>query len=274
MLTYSQGSYLFEPDSILVQNKQLPAVLLVGTFHFAYYNLDAHKIDSSEQMDILNVQKQKELKELLDYIALFKPNKIAIEASPGWNAPLKYKQYKKEQRTSERNEIYQVAFRLMDKFHLDTVYPMNAGTIVGDLVKSKDSLLFKPYVDSIYKDWDFNNEDEAYLRYNKLDEYGDNLANKVSLLDYFKYLNADKTLKRAWGAYLTGDFKLDKYRGADALAMHFYVRNLRIFRNIQQISSSSSDRILVLFGVDHMSVLKQLFESSPEYKLIPFNNLR
>ena len=177
--TYSQSTYLFEPDSILVQNKQLPAVLLVGTFHFAYYNLDVHKVDPSKQMDILSVQKQKELQELLAYIALFKPNKIAMEANPGWNALLKYKQYKQEQRSSEKDEIHQVAFRLMDKFHLDTVYSVNAGTIVGDLLRSKDSLQFKPYLDSIYEDWDFNSNDAAYLRYNKLDEYEDKLSKEA-----------------------------------------------------------------------------------------------
>ena len=66
-------------DDFLIPNKDsLPRVLLVGTFHFEYYNLDIHKVDKDKQIDILSDQKQKELKELLDYISLFKPDRKSV----------------------------------------------------------------------------------------------------------------------------------------------------------------------------------------------------
>jgi hypothetical protein len=54
--------------------------------------------------------------------------------------------------------------------------------------------------------------------------------------------------------------------------MYWYSRNLRIFRNIQNISTPE-DRVMVLFGAGHMSILKNLFECSPEYDLLKFNGL-
>jgi len=87
-------------------------------------------------------------------------------------------------------------------------------------------------------------------------------------------MNSEKVLNRGFGAYLIGDFKLGNTRGADALAMHWYSRNLRIFRHIQQITTSPDDRILVLYGSGHIQLLNQLFECSPEYNYIKFNELK
>jgi hypothetical protein len=129
-------------------------------------------------------------------------------------------------------------------------------------------------MDSIYKDWDFRSDDPVSNLYKTWYGYKDQLALTMPLLDYFKYSNSDKVLNRGYGAYLAGDFKLGNTRGADALAMHWYSRNLRIFRNLQQITTSPEDRVLVLFGSGHIQILKQLFECSPEFRLIKFNDLR
>ena len=93
------------------------------------------------------------------------------------------------------------------------------------------------------------------------------------MLEYFKHMNSDKILSRGYGAYLIGDFKLENNRGADALSLYWYNRNLRIYRNIQRITDSQEDRILVVFGSGHIQILKQLVESSPEYQLVKFNEL-
>ncbi len=78
----------------------------------------------------------------------------------------------------------------------------------------------------------------------------------------------------SYGGYLIGDFKLGDFRGADALAMYWYDRNLRIFRNIQRVTISPNDRILVLFGAGHIEILDQLLRSSSEYNYIRFNDLK
>lgn len=265
---------MFDPDSILVGGRPLPKVFLVGSFHFSYYNLDAHKTEEEEQVDILSAQKQLEMQELMAYIYKFKPNKIAVESGPITGYLMRrYEDYRNGLVPLKSDETEQIGFRVMEHFNLDTIYGVNDWPLVYDLYDSKDSLTFRPVLDSIYDNWDFKNDDEMSKRYSEYYDYDDKLALKISLLDFFKYMNSDKALARGYGAYLTGDFKLGDKRGADALAMHWYSRNLRIFRHLQQITTSPEDRILVLFGAGHIQILKQLFESSPEYELVKFGDL-
>lgn len=261
-----------DPDAILVGSRQQPAVFLVGTFHFAYYNFDAHKTDPGKQVDILSPGRQQELQELLAYIKKFKPTKIAVEAGRNnGNLMNKYRSYKNGKPLG-KDEIEQIAFRLLDAFKLDTLYGVDDRTLQNDLYNSKDSLQFRPVLDSIYTDWDFMSDDPISNLYKQYYKSNDSLALTMSLLNYFKYSNTDKNLDRGFGAYLIGDFNLGDTRGADALAMHWYSRNLRIYRHIQQIAKPA-DRILILFGRGHIEILKHLFQCSPEFKLIKFGEL-
>lgn len=278
LLFYSTSGVIAQvtnPDDILVGKRKQPSVLFVGTFHFAYYNLDAHKIDKDKQIDILSEQKQKELAELLDYISKFKPTKIAIEAGSNTGYLMhRYREWKSDKRKLSKDEIEQIGFRLLDRFKLDTLYGINDQPLLYDLYDGRDSNTFRPVLDTIYNDWDFQSEDVISKLYTEYYNNNDELNKNMSLLNYFKYANSDKSLNRGFGAYLVGDFKLGNTRGADALAMHWYSRNLRIFRHLQQITNSPDDRILVLFGKGHVEILKHLVECSPEYKLVKFGDLK
>lgn len=265
---------LFDPDQILVQAEdKTPEVLLVGSFHFAYYGLDAHVTKEEDQVNVLSEKRQAEMKELVEYIAQFKPTKIAVEGGRNSGYIIRrYEKFLKKPHKNRANEVDQIAFPLMKQFGLDTLYGVNSYGLSRDFYRHPDSAVLVPLMDSIYKDWDFNNTNKMSERYNKLYDKDDELALNNNLLDYFKHMNADKIIDRDWGAYLVGDFKNGSYEGADALAMHWYSRNLRIMRNIQNITEPG-DRILVIFGAGHMSILKYLFQCSPEYKLIKFNDL-
>ncbi|WP_126972513.1 DUF5694 domain-containing protein [Gynurincola endophyticus] len=269
-----KAQHIADPDSILIGNRKQPTVLLVGTFHFAYYNLDAHKTTKDRQVDVMNNERQLQINELIDYIARFKPTKIAVEAGRNTGYLMrKYDAYKEGSRQLAKDEIEQIGFRLMKRFHLDTIYGTNDQPLVHSLANSKDSLLLRPILDSIYKDWDFRNNDTITQLYYRYFNYVDEMKLKTPLLDIFRYQNSDKVLNRGYGINLVGDFTLGDTRGADALAMHWYSRNLRIYRHIQQIATSPDDRILVLYGQGHIQILKQLFECSPEFQLIKFNDL-
>jgi hypothetical protein len=264
-----------DPDEILVGDRKQPAILLVGSFHFAYYNFDAHKTDKSKQVDILSSRKQEEVKELISYLAKFKPTRIAVEADANTGFLLRrYERWKKGERSLDKDEIEQIGFRLMDQFNLDTIYGVNDGPMLFDLYNTKDSNTFRPVLDSIYADWDFSSNDPLSQIYSTYYKSNDALALEMSLLEYFKYTNTDKILDRGFGSYLTGDFTLGDTRGADALAMHWYSRNLRIYRHIQQIATSPEDLILVIYGRGHVEILKHLFHCSPEFRLIKFNDLQ
>ncbi len=264
-----------DPDSILVGNKQLPKVLLVGTFHFSYPNLDAHVTEEADQVNILSDKRQKELKDLLAYIAQFKPTKIVVEAGRNTGYLMrKYERWQNGTRPLKAGEVEQIGFRLMEQFNLDTIYGCDALSLRHRMYAEQDTATFRPFVRKLYKDFDWSDPtDPLDAKYDEWYDYDDKLAVKTNLLDYFKYMNSQKVLERSHGAYLIGDFKLDDERGADVLAMYWYSRNLRTFRKIQAIQPTSEDRVLVLFGAGHIPILQHLFQASPEFDLVPFNSL-
>jgi len=248
--------------------KERAKVLVVGTFHFDYPNLDAIKTSDEDKIDVLKEPKKSEVTELVNYIKTFNPNKIAIEAFDGWHATEKLKTYKAGGHRDERDERFQLAMRIANELELDTLYSIDAGNMAEDLEKIDSS-----YTNALFKDFDFQSDD-PYLEYVK-DWIGqeDKLIPKVNLLDYFKHINSKESHQYGYGAYLVGDFKLDNQRGADILASWWYNRNLRIFRKLQEITESPNDRILVIFGNGHAAILRQLLEASPEYEFVEFDSL-
>lgn len=272
IMTRAQINY--HPDQVLLDGQQRAKVMVMGTFHFAYYNLDAHKTDPSLQVDILSPQKQDEMKVLINYISQFKPNKIVVESGPNTGYLMhQYSEYLAGRAQLNKNEIQQVGFRLMEKFGLDTIYGADAIPVMWELYDGPDSICMRPIFDTMYHEWDFQSDEYWSTQYDQYYVWDDSLSLQMDLLSYFQYMNKRDVLERGFGAYLVGDFNLGDQRGADALSMHWYNRNLRIYRNIQQIADSPDDRILVIFGQGHACILDYLFRCSPEFDYIPFNEL-
>jgi Family of unknown function (DUF5694) len=239
--------------------KERAKVLVVGTFHFDYPNLDVNKTDDKDKIDVLTAPKKAEVTELVNYIKKFKPTKIAIEAMPNWKANEKLRKYKNGELRDKRDERYQLAMRIASELKIDTLFSVDDNSFDEDLTKI-DSVYFQ----KLFKDFDFQNTDKYNQMYTDLFSYYDKLPAKMNLLKYMKIINSEENHKLGYGAYLVGDFKLDNHRGADILSIWWYNRNLRIFRKLQEITESPKDRILVIFGNGHASILRQLLECSPE----------
>ncbi|KPE51372.1 DUF5694 domain-containing protein [Chryseobacterium indologenes] len=247
-------------------------VLVVGTFHFDYPNLDAHKTLKEDQIDVLSPKTSKEVTELVNYIKKFKPTKIAIEAWPEWNANQKLKEYSEGKHRNQRDERYQLAMRIASDLKIRELYSVDAGSVQDDLMEKlgkTDSVYFK----NLLKDYDFKSDDpvsQSFTAFYKSSEP----KNFKSLLDNFMYMNSKEYHQYGYGAYLSGDFKLRQYDGADMLALYWYNRNLRMFRNIQNIPHNTEDRILVIAGNGHAAVFRQLFTYSAEYDFVEFSSLK
>jgi Family of unknown function (DUF5694) len=246
-------------------------VLVVGSFHFDYPNLDAHKTGKEDQVDVLDPKTAKEVTELVEYIKKFKPTKIAIEARPKWNANQKLKEYNEGKFRDKRDERYQLAMRIASELKIKELFSIDAGSILDDLEK-KFGKQDSAYFNALSKDYDFQSNDIISQQYTTF--FKDSEPKKFnSILESFKYMNSKEFHQYEYGAYLSGDFKLRDHDGADMLALYWYDRNLRMFRNIQNIPQTANDRILVIVGNGHASVLRQLFTSSPEYDYIDFSSL-
>lgn len=242
-------------------------VLVVGTFHFDYPGLDAHKTDDANKIDVLLEPKKSEVTQLVEYIKSFKPTKIAIEAFPEWNATTKLKRYKKGELRDKRDERYQIAMRIANEAKIDTLYSIDANPYDLELTKI-DSVYFEKF----FKDFDFKSVDPYAGMIINWYRHEETLQLQMPLLDYLKHFNSRQSHELTYGAYLVGDFKLDDTRGADILSIWWYNRNLRIFRKLQQISVPN-DRLLVVIGNGHAALLRQLLECSPEYDFVEFDSL-
>jgi hypothetical protein len=247
-------------------------VLVVGSFHFDYPNLDANKTNTEDQIDVLSPKTSHEVTELVEYIKRFKPTKIAIEAWPSWNANEKLKEYNDGKHRDKRDERYQLAMRIARELKIKELFSIDAESIWDDLQKQfgkSDSTFFN----TLSKEYDFRSDDAISQQFNSFFKSSEP-KNFKSLLDTFIYMNSKESHQYGYGAYLSGDFKLREYDGADMLALYWYSRNLRMFRNIQNIPHNNEDRILVIAGNGHAAVLRQLFTYSAEYDFIEFSSLK
>ncbi|UKB79969.1 DUF5694 domain-containing protein [Chryseobacterium sp. MEBOG07] len=271
LLCLSTSIFAQKKPSDYFQNPKTK-VLVVGSFHFEYPNLDAHKTKKEDQIDVLSPKTAKEVTELVEYIKKFKPTKIAIEAWPNWNANQKLKEYSEGKHREERDERYQLAMRIANELKIKELFSIDAESIWNDL-QTKFGKTDSTFFNNLSQDYDFRSDDVISEQFNAFFKSSEP-KNFKSILDTFTYMNSKESHQYGYGAYLSGDFKLREFDGADMLALYWYSRNLRMFRNIQKIPHNSEDRILVIAGNGHAAVLRQLFSSSAEYDFIEFSSLK
>ena len=260
-----------QPDKILMNGPRKPTkVLLLGTFHFGYPNLDNHKTDSSKFIDVLNKERQKEIQELAAVIMRFKPTRFYIE---GWNQSFQdslYTEYLAGRYILGRNENYQLGYRVAKEAGLKKVFAVDASNFLSENYKKYS------WLDSM---WNVNNPIDSSRdkywgkKFSELYTVSDSIETTLTMLENFLLMAEPASLKRMHGAYLVNGFGTEASNGPDMLAMWWYSRNLRIFNKILQTKPLAEDRIVVLFGNGHAPILKQCFESSPEFELVDLRSL-
>ena len=261
----------FNPDAYLLKAERQPTkVLLLGSFHFGYPNLDGHKTDSSKYIDVMSAKRQQEMSELVEVIKQFKPTRIYIEWYNKARIDSLYKEYRNNRFKLGRNEIYQLGFRIASEMNHSKLYTVdeqpfshanrNKYVWIDSLWSSRipvDSLRDQ-YWDARYKEF-YTASDSAEL--------------SLSMLEIFLFLSQPAIQNRSHGHYLVSGFNTVSHQGPDALALWWYNRNLRIFNSILKTRPTSEERIIVLFGNGHMPILKHCFQASPEFEVVELRSL-
>ncbi|MDF2190706.1 DUF5694 domain-containing protein [Paraflavitalea sp. CAU 1676] len=260
-----------QPDKILLDPTNPPTqALLLGSFHFAYPNLDGHKTDSSKMMDVLSPQRQREIRQLADVIASFKPTRIYIESlSPRYIDSL-YNAYLRGEHKLRRNEIDQLGFRLAKELGHTKVYTVDASNFISENYNKY------AFIDSMRKSAEPVNAERDGLmdkRYKLMYDASDSIELQNTMLESFLLMAEPATLRRMHGHYLASGFNTKNNSGPDGLAMWWYSRNLRIFNNILKTNPGPTDRIVVIFGNGHMPILRHCFEASPEFEVVELKDL-
>lgn len=273
IIACSMSAQSLDPDQYLSGEDKVPEVLLVGTFHFGYPGLDGHKTKDEYKLDILSDQRQEELRELLDYIKKFKPTKIMIESGRNTGYLMnRMRRWEKGEEELGRRESDQIAIRLAHELELDTIYGIDAPSLMNEMFQSKDSTAFQSFFANIFEERD-EMQNKFENRYWNWYDVQDQLTYEMRLLDFFKFQNTDEVIERMHGHYVLDD-NYDDYNSMDGwLLLNWYSRNLRIIKNLHRIETNEDDRIMILFGAGHMAILKQQLEATPEYELVKFGDL-
>lgn len=243
-------------------------VMLLGTFHFKDAGLDGYK--PQHDVDIMSVQRQRELDEVLDQLERYAPTKIAVEWPAANQVKLdqQYNAWREGTFELGPNETYQIGFALAGRMGHERVYAVDAQGRMYDMgAKITDWARAHGQEHLLKTEWD--------ARYRQMYEHKDRAKTQRSLRETFLFLNDEEQLLRSHGHYLVGQFKLadgNEYYGADQLSGWWYNRNLRIFSNIVRLVDKPGERILVLIGSGHVPIIRHAVQASPEVQLVEVSN--
>lgn len=261
-----------DPDLFIGKHKAEAAIL--GVFHFDNPGQDSYK--KKYPYEILSEKRQIELNNLVNDLAQYNPTKILIEVARKEADSIYNVRYTKFLNgefdiSNERDERYQIAFRLAKKLGHKKIY-------------AADARATKWFGVDI--DWDNYDEDE-YLKslgqyektqrydYDKMYEFKDSLKTTTTLNEHLRFLNNPGNSLKSHQAYLTVNALIgagDLYIGADGLA-RWYQRNFKIFANAYDITDfSKKEKILLIYGSGHVWQLRQLLTDSPDFEYIEINN--
>jgi hypothetical protein len=242
------------------QGQNKAQVMILGSYHFANPGLDYVKSDLD---DHLSEKRQKQIAEVVELLAKFKPTKIAIEALPEAKSPqTNYAAFLKGEYTLKANESEQIGFRLAKRFghakiyQIDHKLDMDIGAIMAAAQQSGNRAFLELFQKTI-------------AEVQELQKRQMTMTVRESLTIH----NDPQMVARGRDLYLqmARVRNVEKFVGADALA-GWYQRNFRIFTNLAQIVESPEDRVLVIFGSGHAAILREMVESSHDMRLVEPND--
>ncbi len=237
-------------------------LLLVGTFHFQDAGRDAYK--PKYALDVLSPARQREVRDVVDRLAAFRPTKVAVEFPRERQAGLDslYADYLAGKLEGRTNEIFQLGFRLARQLGLKRVWAVDA---------QPDSMFFRLYEQS-KAELDAGDSIDAALNsaYMRLYAWDDSTKTVQPLRRTLLYMNSPERLLEGHGNYELGGFKVrgaSGYLGADMRAA-WYDRNLRIYRNLLELAAAPTQRVLLFIGAGHVPILRFAASASPEIQLV------
>ena len=263
---------IFAAQNLLSAQESKPKrikILILGTIHFD----ETNDVNKTAFPDLLTEKRQKQIAEVVERLAKFKPDKVFVESQPKrqdyWNQVLS--DYKKGVlKEQPRNEIFQIGVRVASRLDQNQVYCVDDQT--NQLDYGKIQAFDEAHKNDKPSDLnaDFFNLGYPLKRQNPAPKLAD-----VSLREYFLFLNSpDQMLRTSYDYthYAIGSGVGDDYTGTDLTAT-WYKRNLYIFTNILRKANKRDDAYLLLIGAGHAYSLKHFFESNPHFEVVSVNDV-
>lgn len=233
-------------------------VMILGTHHLDNPGRDHINPDAG---DVLAPARQAQIEAVARALAEFRPTRIAIEAEPKHDSlfNVRYRDYVAGRRELTRDEREQFGFRLARMMGHERVYLVdhqNAGMDVGALVRYAAE----------------NGQGELAQRMGEaLQAIGAEMARTMEsatlgeILAHANSARADSM--HGWYMVLGTIGRDGEHPGAQAVA-DWYARNLYIFANVARVAQPG-ERVLVIVGSGHGTLLRQFIGESPDLDLAP-----
>jgi hypothetical protein len=237
-------------------------VMIVGAYHMGNPGLDLNnaKVDS-----VLTPEKQKQLVEVANRLAKFKPNKIAVEmvADQADMTTSDFAKFSAESLKMDPNEITQIAYRLANQLSHKSVYAID---------EQSKTIDYFPY-DKV-AEFAKTNSQQALI--DTVSAYGKRETTEFERVQKTKTVR-ELLLRMNQPTYGPNEMKAFYYPllaigdsktlvGAELNAA-WYQRNAKIFAKLHQ-TAKPGDRIFVLFGAGHNYWLRHFVKEMPGYQLV------
>lgn len=250
-------------------------VLLLGTYHMDNPDLDATTFDAD---DVLTERRQRDLRTLVDRLAEWSPELVALERPYENRAAVNdlYEQYraggrrydreevvdstdpKRDGATVEcRSEVVQVGYRLADRLDHERVAAIDHTlSLDGEAWTPPDERDPVPPKKGDYEIPDFQAQADAEaerLRESTIAEHLVEVNREFSLAQ--NHRGMFEWLLRGEG---------DDFDGPDLLT-DWYERNVRTVHNLWRAVDADTERVMVLVGSGHVRVLRHLLDEAPMF---------
>ena len=199
---------------------------------------------------------------LTNDLATFKPNQIFVEYPYKLQHEL-HAIYKNNvaSPTLQRNEIYQIGFRLANKLSLDTITAVDWNEEIHGL----------PGLETLSQGHCAHEFSEIMHRANQLATNYSAKLKEGNIIDLFKFINSKEQNKLNHQIYLDL-LALEDNSAFNWVVNYWYYRNLKIVQNIRKSIKPSTKRAILIYGAGHNYLLKQQLEDITNVQVISYGD--
>jgi hypothetical protein len=239
-----------------------PQLMVLGLPHFGNPGRD---IANTKVEDVLAPRRQREIEALVDRLATFRPNHVAIEWETGEQAKLdaRYADYRAGRYKLARDEDEQIGFRLAAKLGLPRVDAVDWNQ---DAPGKDEDYDFPGWLKAHGRgaEWD------AYQRDSQAEADAQGARQRCTpIADWVRDDNGPEGSARYARPYFTiATFGDETQNPGAAWVGAWYARNLRIYHNLLRVGGTPGSRTVAIFGAGHGPWLRADAEQSGRFTLV------
>jgi hypothetical protein len=233
-------------------------VMLLGTYHFANPGLDDVK---QEVDDVLEPTRQREITDLVERLAAWRPEQIAVEwpASQADSIAARYARYRAGTLAPSRNEVVQIGFRLAHRLGLPSVEAIDYQLRIGN--DSVGALLARrPDLNEL--------SESAGAALQRASDRNAKAFAALSIVGQLGELNGDAALHAGNSRGMFGGMlplgEGSNYGGPQVVA-RWYERNVMMVHLLYRSVHPSTRRVLVIVGAGHVPPMRNLLDEAPQF---------